>query len=526
MKKFIFTLSFILSATCLTFAQWTTSGSNVVLTNTANRVGIGYNSNTDSKLYIFSQSDQHGLKIQNDYLSSATKYGIYNRMNTGGTGTKYGIYNKTDGNSAVTSPVYGIYSTTTVNGSPSNLYGMYSIVNTAGTGNHYAIYGTTNGSSAGNDWAGYFQGRGYFQGNVGIGTNFPTNDLSVTGTANITNTLFIGGTSSSGFPLNILGSASTGILNTNNYSGTSGKFGFRNEVSSDGTGQRWGIQNNVTGNSSSNQDIYGIKNTANSASGSSSDVYGTYNQVSTQGTGNHYAVYGDMNNSAASNDWAGYFEGRGYFSGFLGIGTNTPTEKLDVDGKLRIRDLALDNSKDSILVACGDGTVAYRNFSSMIDSDWTVSGSDIYSSVSGNVGIGTSFPSAKLDVVGDAEINGIEIGKGPGNYFDNTIVGDDALNSNTSGQANSAFGFQCQTSNTTGNFNSAFGYQSLEDNSSGTYNVAMGAFAIKNNTNTWGNVAIGYRALENSSNGYNTSVGYESGRNAGSYGVYIGNRAG
>jgi hypothetical protein len=40
------------------------------------------------------------------------------------------------------------------------------------------------------------------------------------------------------------------------------------------------------------------------------------------------------------------------------------------------------------------------------DGDWTVSGTDMYSAVSGNIGIGTSSPTRKLDVVGGMAIGG------------------------------------------------------------------------------------------------------------------------
>ncbi len=38
-----------------------------------------------------------------------------------------------------------------------------------------------------------------------------------------------------------------------------------------------------------------------------------------------------------------------------------------------------------------------------------------------NVGIGTVSPQAKLDVVGDALINGIKAGRGGGNLSNNTV---------------------------------------------------------------------------------------------------------
>ena len=53
-------------------------------------------------------------------------------------------------------------------------------------------------------------------------------------------------------------------------------------------------------------------------------------------------------------------------NGKIGIGTISPTQLLDVNGKLRVRDVSLDNTKDSVLVVSGDGTVSYRDASSLL----------------------------------------------------------------------------------------------------------------------------------------------------------------
>ena len=56
-----------------------------------------------------------------------------------------------------------------------------------------------------------------------------------------------------------------------------------------------------------------------------------------------------------------------------------------------------------------------------------------------NVGIGTATPSKKLEVAGsDALINGVTIGLGGGNVATNTVVGNLALQANTSGNRNIA----------------------------------------------------------------------------------------
>lgn len=49
-----------------------------------------------------------------------------------------------------------------------------------------------------------------------------------------------------------------------------------------------------------------------------------------------------------------------------------------------------------------------------------------------SVGIGTSTPSAKLEVSGgDAIVNGILVGRGGGNIFNNTVVGAVSMTLNT-----------------------------------------------------------------------------------------------
>jgi hypothetical protein len=72
-----------------------------------------------------------------------------------------------------------------------------------------------------------------------------------------------------------------------------------------------------------------------------------------------------------------------------------------------------------------------------------------------SVGIGTATPAAKLDVAGDALINGLTVGRGVGNYASNTVLGYGALFSNTTGIYNTAVGIASLEMNTTGNDNTA-----------------------------------------------------------------------
>ena len=146
----------------------------------------------------------------------------------------------------------------------------------------------------------------------------------------------------------------------------------------------------------------------------------------------------------------------------------------------------------------------------------------------GNVGIGTATPAAKLDVNGDALMNGITIGIGNGNIYGNTAVGNVALYSNTTGNYNTANGYQALALNTTGYSNTAIGYQALNSNTTGNYNTALGKAALYSNTTGYNNNAIGTYALNSNTTGYiNTAIGtYALNSNTtGFYNTAIGNSA-
>lgn len=94
-------------------------------------------------------------------------------------------------------------------------------------------------------------------------------------------------------------------------------------------------------------------------------------------------------------------------NGFVGIGTSTPGSRLHVDGSIRMVDGS--QAAGYIPVSDANGTMTWTDPSTITtgnDGDWTVSGSNQYSAVSGSVGIGTTTPSYKLDVNGDIYTQG------------------------------------------------------------------------------------------------------------------------
>ena len=136
---------------------------------------------------------------------------------------------------------------------------------------------------------------------------------------------------------------------------------------------------------------------------------------------------------------------------------------------------------------------------------------------SGNLGIGTSSPSYKLDVSGvirgtsDALISGLTVGKGAGAVSTNTAVGASALATNSTGGQDTAIGYQALTTSN-GDYNTAVGYQAAQNTTTGSDLTAVGRTALQNNTTGASNTAIGRSALaSNTTASNNTAVGYQAG---------------
>jgi hypothetical protein len=157
------------------------------------------------------------------------------------------------------------------------------------------------------------------------------------------------------------------------------------------------------------------------------------------------------------------------------------------------------------------------------DSDWIISGNNMYSGVSGNVGIGTTSPAAKLSVNGDinaasvykiagntvlsvpgTENTFVGVGAGPSNTGSyNTFTGNYAGNSNTTGSSNTFTGDSAGFSNTTGGGNSAVGDSALVSNTTGGSNLAVGSYALQSNTTGSSNIAVGGSSLASNTTGNN-----------------------
>lgn len=218
-------------------------------------------------------------------------------------------------------------------------------------------------------------------------------------------------------------------------------------------------------------------------------------------------------------------------NGYVGIGTLTPTSNLHISdnswGSIQIDDK--DDTASIMLMApdpTGGGTGGLGTTTNHDFPFFTNNVDRVTIKANGNVGIGTSNPVTKFEVAGgDAQINGVRVGKGYGSQ--STMVGDQALLYDSS-LGNTAMGYSSLGYNTYGQFNTAVGHNSLSFNTTGEENTAVGQGALMQNQIGNFNTAIGWNALWKTgfyaASTYNVGLGVNAGYNnrSGSNNTFIG----
>ena len=109
----------------------------------------------------------------------------------------------------------------------------------------------------------------------------------------------------------------------------------------------------------------------------------------------------------------------------------------------------------------------------------------VYKDASGNVGIGTSSPSKKLDVNDDALIYGHTVGRGAGAVASNLVVGSGSLTANTSGNSNTILGASVGNTITTGAGNVLLGGSNAASSASVNYETVVGFAGTGKGTTTF-----------------------------------------
>jgi len=222
----------------------------------------------------------------------------------------------------------------------------------------------------------------------------------------------------------------------------------------------------------------------------------------------------------------------------IGIGTATPETKLHINDQTAVpsftginnaglRIHSLDNPLNNYaLIGFSGYSSSYKRNLAQIGANFTNSGSSLFFGTSDNygsgitnismtitphgyIGIGTSKPTLKLEVNGDAVFNGVRVGAGNNGVSTNTIIGSGSLYSNTTGFGNTATGNNALFANTTGYGNTSNGYLALSSNVTGYGNTANGYFTLSSNATGAYNTATGYFALYSATGSNNSASGFE-----------------
>ena len=186
--------------------------------------------------------------------------------------------------------------------------------------------------------------------------------------------------------------------------------------------------------------------------------------------------------------------------------TNTPTA-----GNLVAGELAINTADGKLFYKDSAGVVQVIGTKGGVGSSTTTQ--VLYNSSGLVVGSANmTFSGTALTLANDASISGLTVGKGTASLR-NTVVGQGALNANTTGIGGTYIGYQTGYTNTTGTSNTFIGEQSGYFNTTGTYNTGLGQGSYaSNSTSATGsyNTSLGALALYNNTTAsYNTATGYQ-----------------
>lgn len=228
-----------------------------------------------------------------------------------------------------------------------------------------------------------------------------------------------------------------------------------------------------------------------------------------------------------------------YNGGNVGIGTNSPLYRLQVNGDinqstgsvLRIGGTQVfkaDNTNSNLLIGKGTGTALTGKHNVAIGNKALNKYTQSF-----NTAIGDSALSKNTDDGGGGSTNNTAVGyaalAGDVNGIDNVAVGNASLAASTT-SFNTSLGSYALNSQTSGGGNTAIGNSAMQNNTSGSDNVAIGRYALGSTANTGNyNVASGFYTLTNNTSGsQNTAEGLEAGyvNSTGSYNVYLGSFSG
>lgn len=228
-------------------------------------------------------------------------------------------------------------------------------------------------------------------------------------------------------------------------------------------------------------------------------------------------------------------------SGFIGVGTTSPQFPLHIEHATFAQAFVSGGTAADFLMFHRNAPANARftglrsqdgkgKFSSFNDNrSFRIEAIIAWDNATGDVGIGTVNPAAKLDVVGNINTstqyniggNRVLSNAGTGNLFVgvgagqanptggfNSFFGSNAGKANTVGRFNSFFGDHVGDRNTTGEANSFFGHNAGALNISGNSNSFFGAGAGGANTTGENNVFVGAESGSNVSGNNNTLLGF------------------